>query len=128
MQPFGDPGVETSQVEWAEMVAAQTRFASGFDGTEQTRAVCGDSLCPVPHWGFVVSGRIGVRFVDGREEFASAGESFYLPPGHALFTSEGAEVVDFSPAVTVAELMAKAQAMMARDEGLPIRSSSTPPL
>jgi hypothetical protein len=109
-QPFGDTGILTAQVEWGETVAVATRFPAGFDGADMVEGSGLDAFCPVPHWGFVLSGEIAVRYSDGREETARAGEAFYLPPGHLPFTAGGAEIIEFSPAEAMAEQWAKAAA------------------
>ena len=57
-----------------------------------------DDLCQVPHWGYVESGAVTVRYADGTEEVAAAGEAFYWPPGHTIFTEEErADLILFSP-------------------------------
>lgn len=55
-----------------------------------------DDRCPCPHWGVVLSGRILVRYAD-REEELTAGDAYYLAPGHLTVLSAGTEVVEFSP-------------------------------
>src|SRR5690349_21586660 len=37
--------------------------------------------CTCPHWGYVVKGRVVVRY-DDHEEVLEAGDAFYMPPGH----------------------------------------------
>ena len=58
--------------------------------------------CPCPHWGYVLKGRIIVRYPDG-EETIEAGEAFYMPPGHAPEAEEGTELIQFSPTDKLAE-------------------------
>jgi hypothetical protein len=53
--------------------------------------------CPCPHWGYVVKGRLTVRYAD-HEEVIEAGDAFYMPPGHAPEAEQGTEFVQFSPA------------------------------
>lgn len=53
--------------------------------------------CPCPHWGYMLAGRMVVRY-RGDEETIEAGDAFYLPPGHAPKAEAGAEFVQFSPA------------------------------
>lgn len=55
-----------------------------------------NGLCPCPHWGYVVKGRIRITYVD-REEVLAAGDLFYLPPGHTGLVEEDVEFVEFSP-------------------------------
>ena len=52
--------------------------------------------CSCPHWGYVVKGKLTVRYGD-REETIGAGEAFYMPPGHVPAATAGSEVVQFSP-------------------------------
>jgi len=58
--------------------------------------------CSCPHWGYVVKGRIIVRYPD-REETIEAGDAFYMPPGHAPEAEEGTEIIQFSPTDKLAE-------------------------
>jgi hypothetical protein len=53
--------------------------------------------CSCPHWGYVLKGRLTIRYED-HEETAEAGEAFYMSPGHAPAAEEGTELVQFSPA------------------------------
>ena len=53
--------------------------------------------CSCPHWGYVLKGRMIVRYAD-HEEVCEAGDAFYLPPGHVPFSHEpGTEIVQWSP-------------------------------
>src|SRR3954451_15783297 len=69
--------------------------------------------CSCPHWGYVLKGRIIVRYAD-HEEVIEAGDAYYMPPGHAPEAQAGTELVQFSPAeelaVLEAELMKHMQA------------------
>ena len=53
--------------------------------------------CRCPHWGYVLEGRITIRYGD-HEEIVEAGEAFYMSPGHAPAAEKGTEFVQFSPA------------------------------
>ena len=78
------------------------------DLTELLRGLPNDQ-CPSPHWGYVTNGSMWFRYGD-REEVFSAGDAFYVPPGHTSGANEGAEFVIFSPS----ETMATVEAHMAR--------------
>jgi mannose-6-phosphate isomerase-like protein (cupin superfamily) len=52
--------------------------------------------CSCPHWGYLVKGKLTVRYGD-REETIEAGEAFYMPPGHVPAATAGSEIVQFSP-------------------------------
>ena len=61
--------------------------------------------CPCPHWGYVVKGRLTVRYGD-HEEVIEAGDAFYMPPGHAPEAEAGTEIVQFSPTKDLAPVEA----------------------
>jgi hypothetical protein len=52
--------------------------------------------CPCPHWGYVLKGRMIVRYAD-HEEVCEAGDAFYMAPGHAPAAEAGSEFIQFSP-------------------------------
>jgi hypothetical protein len=55
-----------------------------------------DNRWHCPHWGFMLKGRIRVRFTD-REEVISAGDFYYLPDEPAIFIEEETQVIEFRP-------------------------------
>ena len=70
-----------------------------------------DDQCQCPHWGYVLTGGLTYRVGDGEERF-SAGDAFYLPPGHIPVGNEpGTELVQFSPT----KELRKTQAVMRRN-------------
>jgi hypothetical protein len=95
----------THMAEWGRMIASFDRWEAGFDGRALFAGMPG-GLCPVPHWGCVLRGKVRIRYPD-REEVIGAGEAFYLEPGHIPVAEEDSEVVYFSPA----DEMAKAEAL-----------------
>ena len=70
-------------------------FREDADGTPLFRGLP-DDRCQSPHWGYVISGRITLRFAD-RDEVYEAGDAYYAPPGHVPVVEAGTEVVEFSP-------------------------------
>jgi hypothetical protein len=57
-----------------------------------------DDQCQCPHWGYVLKGKMTLRFGD-REEVLEAGDAFYAPPGHVPVQNDpGTEYLQFSPA------------------------------
>lgn len=56
-------------------------------------------VCDVPHWGFVLRGRITTTDAGGAEETVRANDLFYWPAGHNVKVEEDAEIVMFSPQV-----------------------------
>jgi hypothetical protein len=83
------------EAEWGGLHAAFESFAEEFDVGPLLAGLPND-LCPCPHWGYVLKGRMRVRYAD-REEVVTAGDAYYLPPGHAPVMEAGTEVVEFSP-------------------------------
>jgi len=55
-----------------------------------------DDRCQSPHWGYVIRGRITLRYAD-RDEVYEGGDAYYAPPGHVPVVEAGTEVVEFSP-------------------------------
>jgi len=74
--------------------------------------------CTCPHWGYVLKGRVIVRY-DDHEEVLEAGDAFYMAPGHAPEAEEGTELIQFSPAAELAEVEAAMMAAMANGAGKP---------
>ena len=72
--------------------------------------------CPCPHWGYVVNGRITMRYAD-HEEIVEAGDAFYFPPGHAPEAEAGTELVQFSPSDELAAVMAEMQRILQARQG-----------
>lgn len=78
-------------------------YSADFDA-EPLFAGLPDDRCQCPHWGYVLSGKIGFRTADGEETYA-AGQAYYVPPGHTPILYDGGEVVEFSPTAQVEETM-----------------------
>src|SRR5579859_4840997 len=81
--------------EWGGMTAGITRIPAGSDLAALLKGLPGDR-CPCPHWGYVLAGRLIVRYL-GHEETITAGEAYYLPPGHVPEYLEDTEVFEVSP-------------------------------
>ncbi|MFJ4841993.1 hypothetical protein [Streptomyces sp. NPDC088746] len=58
-----------------------------------------DDMCPCPHWGYLLKGRLRLRTGAGPEAYDvyEEGQAFYWPPGHVPEALENCEFVDFSP-------------------------------
>ncbi|MCX4630991.1 MULTISPECIES: hypothetical protein [unclassified Streptomyces] len=67
-------------------------------GTDMTAAVKGlpDDMCPCPHWGYLLKGRLMMRSEDGDTVYEE-GQAFYWAPGHVPVALTDTEYVDFSP-------------------------------
>lgn len=69
-----------------------------------------DDRCQSQHWGYVMSGRLILRYAD-REELYEAGDAYYAPPGHTPVALAGTRVVEFSPS----DALAATQAVLAEN-------------
>jgi hypothetical protein len=81
-----------------DMTVAFARLAKGTDMAPALKGLPGD-LCPCPHWGYVLKGRLKMRTDAASEayEVYDEGQAFYWPPGHTPEALEDCEYVDFSP-------------------------------
>ena len=96
-------GYEARSVEWGDMtVAFETMSAADpaplFEGLP-------DDRCQCAHYGYVFEGELTVRYAD-REETITAGQAYYLPPGHVPLTRTGARTMEFTRTADLAETMA----------------------
>lgn len=82
--------------EWGNLLVEFESFPAGLDTSPLLKGLPGDA-CPCPHWGYVFRGRFLVRY-DDHEETVSAGDAFYMPPGHVPVFLEDTEMVELSPA------------------------------
>lgn len=73
-----------------------------------------DDKCQCRHWGYVLRGSLTMHFAD-REEVYTAGDAFYVPPGHTPTYEAGTELVQFSPtdelSLTMAAIMKNMEAI-----------------
>jgi mannose-6-phosphate isomerase-like protein (cupin superfamily) len=72
--------------------------------------------CSCPHWGYVLKGRMIVRYAD-HEEVCEAGDAFYLPPGHAPAAEAGTEFIQISPSDQLQEVDAAVVKAMQQMQG-----------
>lgn len=87
--------VELRMTEVGEMTVSYIRLKKG---TDLAPALAGlpDDLCPCPHWGYMLEGKLKMKTPHG-DEIYEAGQAFYWPPGHAPEALEDCAYVDFSP-------------------------------
>ncbi len=82
-------------MEWGDLDVGWEGWKAGRDSTAAFKGLPGGS-CQVPHWGYLIKGRMRIKYSD-HEEVINAGEVFYMPPGHIPVTEEDRELVTFSP-------------------------------
>ncbi|MEA2700412.1 MAG: hypothetical protein QOI66_4683 [Myxococcales bacterium] len=93
----GDHGpVVDREDDLADYTVSFVQFRQDIDATPLMKGLP-DDRCQCPHWGYVVKGRMTMRFAD-REEIYEAGEAYYAPPGHTPVSHQpDTEIVQFSP-------------------------------
>ena len=91
---FGDDQAGIRGADWGDLRSMIVSLPAGTDLAPLLQGLPND-LCPCPHWGYVVKGRMRVTYADG-EEILEAGDLFYLPPGHTPLVEEDVEFVEFS--------------------------------
>ena len=88
-------GAAVRATDWGALRAIAMSLPAGTDLGPLLKGLP-DDLCSCPHWGYVVKGRMRVSYADGQETI-SAGDLFYLPPGHTGVVEEDFEAIEFSP-------------------------------
>ena len=63
-----------------------------------------DHECQFERLGYVVAGIVEFRTA-GRTDIYTAGDAYYVPPGHVPIHHEGAQIVEFSPTEMLGETM-----------------------
>jgi mannose-6-phosphate isomerase-like protein (cupin superfamily) len=87
--------VIVQEAEWADIHVGFETYNEEFDLAPLLRGLP-DDMCQCPHYGYVLKGRMRVRYAD-REEVFEAGDAYYAGPGHTPVLFAGTEVVEFSP-------------------------------
>jgi hypothetical protein len=88
-------GVVIREVEWGDLNVAVENFPAGTDSAPIFKGLP-DDRCQCPHWGYVITGQLRVKYKD-HEEIINAGDAYYLTPGHTTVFDLDTELVEFSP-------------------------------
>jgi hypothetical protein len=104
--------IETRGIEWGAQLVRHLNLPPGVDFTPLFRGLP-DDACQCPHWGYVISGSIHLRYADGSEEVTHAGEVYYWPGGHIGWTDEGVTFVEISPVEQLLPVLAHLEAQLA---------------
>jgi hypothetical protein len=76
---IADNGVEVRLRDEDGLSVGFVRLPAGADLRSATKGLAND-LCPCPHWGYMLKGRVRMHTLDGHQDFAG-GEAFYWHPG-----------------------------------------------
>ena len=110
-----EPEIEGRYVELGDWTVSYETFRVDVDPGPLYRGLP-DDRCQCPHWGVVLSGRLVMRYADHDETF-TAGDAYYIAPGHLPLVFEGASVVEFSPTDALQATTAVLGANMAAQAG-----------
>jgi hypothetical protein len=85
-------------VQLASVTVGRAVFEPGWKWSEHVKPIAQTESCQVPHVGYVVSGRMGIRMDDGTEQEFGPDDAFVIAPGHDGWTvgDESCVVLDFS--------------------------------
>lgn len=83
------------------MVVTRMHFPAGVDLSE----VLPGRFCPVPHWGLVLEGRVVIRYDDGTDDVAEAGDAYYMRPGHAPSFDADTTMIEVSPEAEMLDIL-----------------------
>lgn len=89
------PGGQLDVVEVAGRHVGRFTLRPGWRWTESVAPMTGEASCGHAHLGYLVSGRLHVRMIDGTEGEAAAGDAYWIAPGHDAW------VVGETPAVVL---------------------------
>lgn len=98
-------GMTSRFANWGELDVAVETQAAPRDATAVFHRAFPDGRCPVPHWGYLIKGRMRIKYPD-HEEVISAGEAWYMAPGHIPTTEEDVVDVVFTMAGEYEKLIA----------------------
>ncbi len=110
---FAEAGIVTREAAFGDFDVSYETLPAGLDLAPLFKGLPGD-LCPCAHWGYLLRGRVRVRYPD-HEEVISVGDCFYLAPGHLPVFEQDSEWIIFSPRGThkeTAETVRRNKALM----------------
>jgi hypothetical protein len=106
-------GVQVLGQYFGGMDIGRLRVPAGGDTTPLLEGLP-DDLCQCPHWGLLLAGSAQVRFDDGQVETVGAGQVFFWPPGHTVWTADGFESMQISPEAAMRCTLDHLEAKLAR--------------
>jgi hypothetical protein len=105
--------IDVGSVELGGYTTDFLHIKGSIDMRLMLRGLPGDR-CPCPHWGIVTEGGMTVRY-DDHDEVISAGDVFYMVPGHVPEYLPGTRLIQFSP---TAEMQVVTETIMRNQQQL----------
>jgi mannose-6-phosphate isomerase-like protein (cupin superfamily) len=92
-------------VEVAGRQVGRATFEPGWRWSECVKPIAGTDTCQVEHFGYVVSGRMGLSYDDGSSQEVGPGDMAHMPAGHDawILGDEPCVVIDFMGAPNYAK-------------------------
>ena len=69
-------------LKFGDRIVGRYTFQPGWRWSLHVKPIVQTDLCEVPHFGYVVAGRLHNRQADGTELEAGPGDVVLIPPGH----------------------------------------------
>lgn len=82
-------------------------YLKDFDDTLLLKGLPNDR-CQCPHWGYMLSGGMTVRYAD-HDEVVEAGDVYYMAPDHSIAVDTGTVLIEFNSLDKWQELMEVAE-------------------
>ncbi|WP_335966370.1 cupin domain-containing protein [Galbibacter sp. PAP.153] len=99
------PGtVMRTQNNFGKMTVCFNELPKGTDFSPLLNGLDNNS-CHCPHWGYVLSGSLLVKYDNGSEEILTEGDVYFLPNGHTAIVQEDIMLIEFSPSKEFSEVM-----------------------
>jgi hypothetical protein len=99
-------------VDWGDLRVALVSVPAGTDFAPLLHGLP-DNLCPAPHWGYIVKGRLRIEYKGGLAETLAEGDLYYMPPGHTGIALDDLEFVEIVPPAGHQQFVDNARANLA---------------
>lgn len=99
-----EPVVTIRSVELDDTTVSFETYPTDYDPAHLFRGLP-DDRCQCRHWGVMIKGRLDVHYADRSESF-TAGDAYYILPGHTPHPHAGTELIEFSPTADLQKSMA----------------------
>jgi class 3 adenylate cyclase len=80
------PGVTVQVVDLGDLTVGHMVNDPGWRWSTHMKPIVGGEWCQARHVGFIISGRLGIEFMDGTSAEFGPGDVFDIPAGHDGFT------------------------------------------
>jgi class 3 adenylate cyclase len=80
------PSIRSRIVELGDLTVGELVSEPGWRWSDHVRPTVGGEWCQARHVGYIISGSLGVEFMDGTRAVFRQGDVFDIPPGHDGYT------------------------------------------